>query len=119
METESKVKVGDTLFERVGWSGEPRIVGVVTKITPTGRITCGGEKYTDNLKRVGSTGWHAVYAEVLTPEVEQEIAERKRRNKALKVLLEQKWKDLSTDTLVAVAEVLKAELEKEKARAEE
>ena len=104
----SQVKVGDILVEQDRYGKEWRVVGKVTKITPSGQIVCGDYRYNKDLRRTASGHWSGYcYADVMTPEIRENIIERKRKEKALSVVLGQNWRELSTTVLERVVEALR------------
>jgi hypothetical protein len=101
--TDDSVKVGDQLAFKDAY-GKRYHLKTVTKITPSGRITCGEYTLYPNLTIRGNKNhWVARQARRLTPEIKESV----RRQAAMDAITRTDLNKIDTASLVRAAEILK------------
>ena len=81
------INVGDTIYlcRPSGWSGRYVKKDIVTRKTPTGKITVGDIRFTENLREIGVQGWGNGWTVCTQAEYLEALADNALREKLCKI----------------------------------
>jgi len=88
----------------------------ILKVTKVGKvhIVCGNRKFSKRTGRdIHSTGYRSSFIRQATYEAKSEIADRKKHSGLLYRIMDTKFRNLSTDALQKIVDILDAETKKE------